>query len=116
MRCTDEQMEARRHVLGVLGDQILPHCSEKAANVAQLLEEGAEFVLATRGLHDDSQAMELLEIAGIAIVMFTQRPEAEQANAVAAWLERHGPGQYKAPAYVFLKDDRDDWYKENPNH
>lgn len=64
--------------------------SDKSASFDQLAEEVLELHLSYRGKHHDTPAMELIEVATIAMNMLRNRPPAEIATAFTDWFTRHG--------------------------
>jgi len=64
--------------------------SGSRATFDQLAEEALELHLAMRGKHDDTPAMEWLEIATIAINALRDLPIGEVESAIRAWFTRHG--------------------------
>lgn len=78
-----------REMMTALDTLILPKANPSTATYDQLAEEMMELHLSLRGKHRDSPAMELLEIAGIALTMLAERPDEEKAGAITAWLGRH---------------------------
>ena len=64
--------------------------SPGSATFDQLAEEVMELHLAMRGKHEDTPAMEWLEIAGIALNALAECPEQDVMTAIDTWFARHG--------------------------
>lgn len=67
---------------------IADRCTEPCT-FDMLAEEVLELHLSLRGKHEDTPAMEWLEIATIAIRALAEQPERTIVQAAAAWLARH---------------------------
>lgn len=68
---------------------IAARCTEPCT-FDMLAEEVLELHLSLRGKHEDTPAMEWLEIATIALNALLQQPEGAVVDAVADWQKRHG--------------------------
>lgn len=71
-------------------ENILPYTECQDATYDQLAEEMLELHLAIRKKHRDSQALELIEIASLALNMLASRPDGEVGMAFIEWDSRHG--------------------------
>lgn len=64
-------------------------CNPSDATFDQLAEEVMELHLSLRGKHDDTPAMEWLEIATIAVNALRGLPQGNVEDAYHAWRARH---------------------------
>lgn len=80
--------------LVVTAEQIVDvaqHCTVEA-NSIRLMEEVLELLLAERGKHEDSAALEWLEIATIVLRVLDQMETLEFLKAISEWHKKHGAG------------------------